>query len=159
MQKLDKDSAPLLEGTVDLETGAIANTLDPELRTQALFRDRFIGVVRKGHWLSDGKPSPARHAAGRHIAISRQGLEMGPIEEAMSALGLERGIATTVGGLSPAVEMARASGLIASVPEPIWGIYVQECILSGFHLRLPSSPYCFFGIPGFTQIRRIDGYV
>jgi DNA-binding transcriptional LysR family regulator len=35
----------------------------------------------------------------------------------MSALGLEREIATTVGGFSTAVAMARASDLIASVPE------------------------------------------
>lgn len=87
MQKLDKDSAPLREGTVDLETGVIANTMGPELRTQALFRDRFIGVVRMGHSLSDGELSPTRYATGRHIGISRQGLEMGPIDEAMSALG------------------------------------------------------------------------
>jgi DNA-binding transcriptional LysR family regulator len=117
VQKLDKDSAPLREGTVDLETGVIASTMGPELRTQALFRDRFVGVVRMGHPLSDGELSPARYATGRHIGISRQGLEMGPIDEAMSALGLEREIATTVGGFSTAVAMARASDLIASVPE------------------------------------------
>jgi DNA-binding transcriptional LysR family regulator len=117
VQKLDKDSAPLREGTIDLETGVIASTMGPELRTQALFRDRFVGVVRKGHSLSEGELSPARYATGRHIGISRQGLEMGPIDEAMSALGLERAIATIVGGFSTAVAMARASDLIASVPE------------------------------------------
>jgi DNA-binding transcriptional LysR family regulator len=117
MQKLDKDSTPLREGTVDLETGVIANTMGPELRTQALFRDRFVGVVRMGHWLSEGAPTTASYATGRHIGISRQGLEMGPIDEAMRALGLEREIATTVGGFSTAVAMARASDLIASVPE------------------------------------------
>lgn len=117
VQKLDKDSAPLREGAVDLETGVVASTMGPELRTQALFRDRFVGVVRMGHSLSDGKLSPARYATGRHIGISRQGLEMGPIDEAMSELGLEREIATIVGGFSTAVAMARASDLIASVPE------------------------------------------
>ncbi len=116
-QKLDKDSAPLREGTVDLETGVIASSMGPELRTQALFRDRFVGVVRMGHSLSEGELSPARYATGRHIGISRQGLEMGPIDEAMIALGLEREIATIVGGFSTAVAMARASDLIASVPE------------------------------------------
>ena len=117
VQKLDKDSAPLREGTVDLETGVIASSMGPELRTQALFRDRFVGVVRMGHSLSEGELSPARYATGRHIGISRQGLEMGPIDEAMIALGLQREIATIVGGFSTAVAMARASDLIASVPE------------------------------------------
>ena len=117
VQKLDKDSAPLREGTVDLETGVVASSMGPELRTQALFRDRFVGVVRMGHSLSEGELSPARYATGRHIGISRQGLEMGPIDEGMIALGLEREIATIVGGFSTAVAMARASDLIASVPE------------------------------------------
>src|SRR5262249_54495043 len=43
VQKPDKDSAPLREGAVDLETGVLATTTAPELRAQALFRDRFIG--------------------------------------------------------------------------------------------------------------------
>ena len=117
VQKLDKDSAPLREGTVDLETGVVASTMGPELRTQALFKDRFVGVVRVGHSLSEGEINPARYACGRHIGISRQGLQMGPIDDAMDALGLERDIATMVGGFSTAVAMARASDLIASVPE------------------------------------------
>ena len=117
VQKLDKDSAPLREGTIDLETGVVANTMGPELRAQALFRDRFVGVVRMGHALSKDVINSARYAAGRHIGIVRQGLEMGPIDEAMHALGLEREIAVMVGGFSTAVAMARASDFIASVPE------------------------------------------
>ena len=46
LPKPDKDSAPLREGLVDLETGVIGKTTAPELRVQALFRDRFVGVVR-----------------------------------------------------------------------------------------------------------------
>jgi len=117
VQKLDKDSTQLREGAVDLETGVVASAMGPELIAQSLFRDRFVGVVRMGHSLSQGKITSAKYATGKHIGISRQGLEMGPIDEAMSALGLEREIATIVGGFSTAVAMARASDLIASVPE------------------------------------------
>ena len=117
VQKLDKDSTPLREGTIDLETGVIASTMGPELRAQALFRDRFVGVVRLGHPLSKDVINPARYATGRHIGIVRQGLEMGAIDEAMHALGLEREIATMVGGFSTAVAISRSSDLIASVPE------------------------------------------
>jgi len=115
--KPDKDSAPLRDGTVDLETGVVEKTTAPELRVQALFRDRYIGVVRKGHALSKGKITPARYATGRHIHVSRQGLEKGPIDEALAALGLDREIVTIVGGFVTAVGLARASDLIASVPE------------------------------------------
>ena len=117
VQKPDKDSTPLRDGVVDLETGVVGNTAAPELRVQALFRDRFIGVVRKGHALSRGEITPSRYAAGRHVYVSRQGRDKGPIDEALSSLGLERKIVTIVGGFPAALALARASDLIASVPE------------------------------------------
>jgi DNA-binding transcriptional LysR family regulator len=117
IQKPDKDSAPLREGMVDLETGVVGKGTSPEVRAQALFRDRFVGVVRKRHPLSVGKVTPARYAGGRHIAVSRRGLEKGPIDEALESLGLQRNIAVIVGGYSTALTLARASDLIASVPE------------------------------------------
>jgi DNA-binding transcriptional LysR family regulator len=117
MQKIDRDSAPLREGIVDLETGVIGRTIGPEVRTQALFHDRFIGVVRKGHALGRGKVTPGRYAAGRHILVSRRGLESGPIDEALKLKGLDRQVAAIVGGFATALSLARDSDLIASVPE------------------------------------------
>jgi DNA-binding transcriptional LysR family regulator len=117
VQKPNKDSAPLRDGTVDLETGVVEKTTAPELRVQTLFRDRYIGVVRKGHPLSKGKITPSRYAAGRHICVSRGDLDKGPIDEALKQFELERKIVTIVGGFSTALGLARASDLIASVPE------------------------------------------
>ena len=117
VQKPDRDSASLRDGIVDLETGVVGETTAPELRAQALFQDRFVGVVRKGHPLGKGRMTPARYAAGRHIVVSRRGLDRGPIDEALKSLGLERCVATIVGGFSTALVLARGSDLIASVPE------------------------------------------
>jgi DNA-binding transcriptional LysR family regulator len=117
LQKPDKDSTPLREGTVDLETGVVAGTTGPEVRAQALFRDRFIGVVRRGHALTRGEITPARYAAGRHIAISRRERDQGPIDDALAPLGLARDIVVVVGGFAAALALARASDLIATVPE------------------------------------------
>ena len=116
VQKPDKDSAPLRDGAVDLETGVVGKTTGPELRAQALFSDRFVGVVRMEHPLSQGKITPSRYAAGRHICVSRRGLAKGAIDEALTPLGLEREIITIVDGFSTALALARASDLIASVP-------------------------------------------
>jgi DNA-binding transcriptional LysR family regulator len=117
MQKPDKDNTPLRDGSVDLETGVVGDSTGPEVRAQALFRDRFIGVVRKGHPLSRGRITPARYATGRHIIVSRRGLDKGPIDEALQPLGLQRQIVTIVGGFATALSLARSSDLIASVPE------------------------------------------
>ena len=117
VQKPDKDSAPLREGAVDMELGVIGAATGPEIRTLALFRDRFIGAVKKGHPLSKGKITPARYAAGRHVLVSRRGLDRGPIDEALAPLGLERKIVTIVGGFAMALALARDTDLIATVPE------------------------------------------
>lgn len=117
IQKPDKDSGPLRDGVVDLETGVIEKTTAPELCAQALFRDRYIGVVRMGHPLAKGKITASRYAAGRHIHVSREGFDRGPIDEALKPFGLEREIVTIVGGFATALALARGSDLIASVPE------------------------------------------
>ena len=117
VQKSEKDNAPLRDGSVDLETGVVAEATGPEFRTQALFRDRLVGVVRKGHALSRGKVTPARYAAGKHVEVSRHAMEDGPADRALEPLGLERGIAVIVGGFATALALARSSDLIATVPE------------------------------------------
>lgn len=117
VQKTNKEASSLRDGTVDLETGVIGKMTSPEVRTQALFRDRFIGVVRMGHTLTEGEITPVRYATGRHIYVSRRGLDKGPIDEALKPFGLEREIVTIVGDFSTALTLARTTDLIASVPE------------------------------------------
>jgi DNA-binding transcriptional LysR family regulator len=117
MHKPNKDSLPLRDGSVDLETGVVDDSSAPELRVQALFRDRFVGVVRKRHPLSKGAITPKRYAAGAHIFVSREGRDRGIIDDALRARGLERKIATIVDSFATALALARTSDLIASVPE------------------------------------------
>jgi DNA-binding transcriptional LysR family regulator len=135
VQKANKDSAPLRDGIVDLETGVLEKTTAQELRVQALFRDRFTGVVRMGHSLSKGKITPPRYAGGRHIYVSRQGFEKGPIDESLQKLGLKREIVTIVGGFATALALARCSDLVVTVPERHTGI-----LRAGMHsFSLPVS--------------------
>ncbi len=122
MQKMDKDSALLRDGMVDLETGVVGKTIGPEVRAQGLFRDRFVGVVRMGHPLLQGEITLDRYTAGKHVSVSRKGLEQGPIDKALEPLGLARNVVTIVGGFSTAVALARETDLIATVPERHTGI-------------------------------------
>jgi DNA-binding transcriptional LysR family regulator len=117
LQKVDKDSAPLRDGTVDLETGVVETGTAPELRRQVLFRDRYVAVVRSGHALSKRKMTAARYSSGEHIGIVRSWLNKDPIDDVLTRLGLERQVVTSVGGFATAIALARASDLIASVPE------------------------------------------
>jgi DNA-binding transcriptional LysR family regulator len=117
LQKFDRQSTSLREGIVDLETGVVGETLGPELHVQALFRDRFIGVVRQGHPLAKDRITAARFAGGRHILVSRRGLDKGPIDNALTSIGQQRHVATIVAGFATALALARGCDLIASVPE------------------------------------------
>ena len=115
--KTDKDSASLRDGTVDLETGVVGEATGPEVRTQLLFRDRFVAVVRAEHALARGKVTPARYVAARHISVSRRALEQGPVDAALSSVGLLRDIVASVAGFATALALARTSDLVATVPE------------------------------------------
>lgn len=117
VQKPDKESAPLRDGTVDLETGVVIEGMSPELRAQALFHDRFVGAVRKGHPLSKGKVTLKRYLAGRHVAVSRRGIAQGPIDDNLKALGAERDTVVAVGGFATALGLARSTELIATVSD------------------------------------------
>jgi len=135
VQKQNKESTPLRDGTVDLETGVVGKTTGPEIRARAMIRDRLIGVVRVGHALSRGKITASRYAKGGHISVSRRGLEKAPIDEALKPLGLERQIVTTVSGSWAALALVRASDLIATVPER----QTDKLRLGLFSFRLPVS--------------------
>ena len=138
MPKHDRDSALLREGTVDLETGVVGKATGPEVRAQALFSDRFVGVVRAGHPLSQGKVTLARYTAARHVRVLGQGRGKGLIDDALVPLGHERAVATIVGGFSAALALARASDLVASVPERHTGDLRAGMV--SFALPLPMPP-------------------
>ena len=140
--KPDKDSTPLREGEVDLETGVVDHAIGPEVRAQALFRDRFVGVIRQGHPLAEGGITPDRYAAGRHVLVARRGFDGGRIDAALEALGLRREIAMAVGSFSAALALARGSDLIAGVPERLTSA-LREGLLS-FALPFPVAEFTIY---------------
>ncbi|WP_162519769.1 LysR family transcriptional regulator, partial [Aeromonas hydrophila] len=79
LAKPDKESGPLRSGELDFETGVISATTAPELRTQALFQDHFVAVVRPGHPLCDGPLTASRYAEARHVLVSRRGQPHSPV--------------------------------------------------------------------------------
>ncbi|WP_395749789.1 LysR family transcriptional regulator [Prosthecobacter sp.] len=139
MSKADKDSRPLREGTVDLETGVVDESLGPEVRTLALFADRFVGVVRKGHPLGKVKITRSLYTEGRHVSVSRKGFEKGLVEEAMEPFGLQRQVSAVVGGFATALSLARATDLIATVPALHTGVLREG--MHSFKLPFPAPPF------------------
>ncbi|QJD93276.1 LysR family transcriptional regulator [Duganella dendranthematis] len=115
--KVDWDAQPLRDGAIDLEIGTVKTTA-PEIRTRLLFRDRYIGVCRKGHPVLDAHAmDAATYAAADHVAASRPT----PVDAALAALGLKRKIMMTVAGYTHAMQVARHSDLLAIIPHSCLG--------------------------------------
>lgn len=136
VQKPDKGSKGLRDGSVDLETAVLGNAAGPELRVVTLFRDRYIGVVRKGHPLAKRRVTAEQYASAKHIQIAIRDQGRGPLEDAIENAGLNRKIVTVVSGFSEALALARASDLIATVPD-----HYTITMRGGMHsFALPLAP-------------------
>lgn len=117
IQKPNKDSTPLRDGVVDLETGVVEASLGPEVRTKALFRDRLIGVVRDGHPIDSKRITRSWYAEAEHVVVSRTGAESDAIDLPYLGDTTPRRVASMVSGFSAALAIARASDLVATVPD------------------------------------------
>lgn len=109
-----EDVEALREGRIDADVGVIG-AMGPEVRLQALFHDRFIGVVRPGHPLVQGATAE-RFTCFPHVSVSRRGRFAGPIDEALSAQGLTRFVAIAVANFADALAIVRTSDHVVAVP-------------------------------------------
>ncbi|QJT12037.1 LysR family transcriptional regulator [Aeromonas sp. 2692-1] len=138
LAKPDKESGPLRSGELDFETGVISATTAPELRTQALFQDHFVAVVRPGHPLCDGPLTASRYAEARHVLVSRRGQPHSPVDEALAKLGLTRTVATLVPGFATALALVRGSDLVATVPEHHCAALLGDLVARPLPFTLPG---------------------
>jgi DNA-binding transcriptional LysR family regulator len=119
--KRDSDPHVLREGLIDLEIGR-RGTSGPEMRSQILFRDKYVGVARIGHpLLAGGNVTPKRFAACNHVAASQVGEFGGPLDSVLEELGLARAVGVVVPGFPDAMRVAGNSDLIALVPRSSLG--------------------------------------
>ena len=117
VRKLDRDSAGLRDGTFDLETGVVDEAIGPEVRAQALFSDRYVGVVRGDHPLRSLVMTIELYSEWDHVVAWRHGMNLGAIDDALLERSRKREVVASVDGFSAALALARGTDLIATVPE------------------------------------------
>jgi DNA-binding transcriptional LysR family regulator len=101
------------EGLVDLEIGVLGKS-GPEVRVQTQFRDHYVGAARASHALfTRYKITAKRYAACGHVVASRRGREKGPVDEALTGLGLSRAVIVVVPSFRAALAIASVSDLVA----------------------------------------------
>lgn len=136
--KPDKNVRFLREGIVDLEIGVLGDSA-PEIKVQTLFRDRFVGIVRKGHPLAQGEVTAARYAAFGHVVTSRRGRTHGPVDAALEALGLQRRVVVVVPDFPATMAIAATSDLVGLVSRSFVRAGADKSLLHEFDLPVQTS--------------------
>jgi DNA-binding transcriptional LysR family regulator len=139
--KPDKSVEPLREGLIDLDIGVMGHDAGPEVRIQALFRDRFVGVARAGHPLLEGEITAERFADCGHVVSSRRGHRDGPVDTALTALGITRRVAAVVQSFPAALAIVCRSDLLSVVPETYLKAVAEfRSDLCAFPLPVETAP-------------------
>ncbi|MCK0197459.1 LysR substrate-binding domain-containing protein [Ancylobacter sp. 6x-1] len=119
--KPDKNIQALRDADVDLDIGVVGGEA-AELRGRILFRDRFVGAVRRGHALLGPDPvAVGDYAACEHVVASRHARFTGPVDEALALLGLTRMVRLVVPTYQAVLAVVAASDLVGLVPRSFCG--------------------------------------
>lgn len=136
----NKDVGELREGMVELDLGVITEA-GPEIVVQQLFVDRFVGVVRRGHPLLEGKVGVKRFTQGQHVGVSRRGKKWGPLDDTLHEAGhARRNVVLIVNGYYAAVIAVSSSDLIGTVPRHFAEHMARFLDLVVFSLPVQSAP-------------------
>ncbi|MEV0372524.1 LysR family transcriptional regulator [Streptomyces sp. NPDC050636] len=133
------DVPMLRDGVADLELGVI-DSREPEIRTEELFEDRGVAVVREGHPLTAAKLTVRRFADAPHINFTRRGRLTGPVDEALAERGLRRKVIATVPTFAASLMMVQDTDAVGLSNERIGAATVRRLGLRTLEipLDLPS---------------------
>ncbi|MFF3216754.1 LysR substrate-binding domain-containing protein [Streptomyces sp. NPDC002886] len=112
------DDAELRRGEVDLESSSSPPTL-PDIRHRLVGTDRLVVAVRPGHPLTTGPLSLERYAAADHLTVSRRGSLRDPIDDALTARGLERRVVAAGPTAAFALRLALDTDLVVTLPDAV----------------------------------------
>lgn len=144
--KPDWNAQPLREGLIDLEIGVVKVSA-PEVRARRLFRDRYVGVCRKGHPLLGKKQiTVERWLAYGHVMISRTGDAENPVDAALELDERRRALPIVVPSYTSAMQLVRRSDMLAVVPQSCLGNshfpnYAAEEGLESFALPIETPEF------------------
>ncbi len=134
--------------TLDLFVGLPLNHDISQLRSEALFTDSVVCVANKKHKLVHGKRmNMTDFLAAKHLSIAPQGeYRLTKVDQALTALNLQRDVVLTVPHTLPALQVVSTSQLLTIIPSRIAALYAGS-----YKVNLYKVP---FSIPSvsFMQI-------
>ncbi|MET9608271.1 LysR family transcriptional regulator [Streptomyces sp. NPDC006512] len=135
------DDAELRRGEVDIESSSSTPTL-PDIRHRLVGRDRLVIAVRPGHPLTEGPLSLERYAAAEHVTVSRRGRLRDPVDDVLTAHGLERRVVAAGPTAAFALQLALETDLVVTLPDAVTGKAREQLGLTTLPppLPLPDVP-------------------
>ena len=135
-------SAMLVRGEVDLAITS-PEYADPDMPSRLLYRERYVGIVRKEHPLKRRRPSLEEYCRYDHVIASPAGGNFeSPTDEALSERGFTRNVVVSVPSFHVLLDTVRATDFVALVPERLLHGRQQE-------FRVFAPP---LSVPGFDVI-------
>lgn len=116
------------------------------IREQALFKEEFVCVMRRGSPAARGPWDLARYLACRHLMIAPRGLTGSPLDELLAKRGQARSISMLVPHFLVAPHIVAATDLVWTAPQRLAAAFAEQ-----LPLTTRDVP---FKVPGFTIIMR-----
>jgi DNA-binding transcriptional LysR family regulator len=111
----------LMRGEVDLAI-TIPEFSDPDLPSRLLYRERYVGIVRKQHAMKRTRPSLKDFCRYDHLLVSPTGGGFtSPTDEALSKHGVTRNVAVSLPSFHVLLDAVRTIDFVALVPERLLG--------------------------------------
>jgi DNA-binding transcriptional LysR family regulator len=132
----------LASGQIDVAV-TIPEFVDPSLRTQFLYREEYVAVVREAHPIRSRRVSLKRFLDYDHVLVSpSDGSFEGPTDNVLRELGASRRVALSVPSFFTLTEVLQEDDLIAFMPRRLFTRRSEN-------LRTIAAP---FAVPGFDVI-------
>ncbi|MGD8430170.1 MAG: LysR family transcriptional regulator [Ectothiorhodospiraceae bacterium] len=126
----------LRAGDLDLAIGSL-DFLERDFRSEPLLRERFVCVVRPDHPQVRGALTPRLFASLPHVEVTHSRRIGPPLDELLSAEGLQRTIAAAVPSFLSVPVIVAATDLIGILP---WRVAQSFGTVLGLRLLDPPLP-------------------
>lgn len=149
VQKTDKSSSMLREGSVDLEIGVLSDRIGPEVRSRRLFEDGYVAALSRTHPVAGQPLNVEMLSRYGVIGLQREEMERHFVEHAMQRAGIDRSPGVMVANYGVAIALARQSEMIAIVPRKHTAGLQTDIALSRLPFETPTFSVSLLWHPRF----------
>lgn len=135
----------MASGRVDLALGPLPQ-LQAGFFQQALFRQRYVALMRVGHPLATSNTplNAIQYRQAAHVRVDSAGTGHGQVDDALQRLGVPRRVQLTVPHYVALGHVLASTDLVATVPERLAerAASPHQLVTRPLTLRLPTSTIC-----------------